>query len=534
LRLRLVFRRERWVANYFYRPEFDSFDYEVYAPVPRLLYDGRDLPSGRSPRSIETAMTACLRCPAILNKLEVAAWRGVAIGMIAVLASVACGAGASAEGRIERLWQDLRGHKAHKPAAKPASSPAAQSPPAAPEAASPPAAQSPAVAPATASPSNTSPGANQPAATTPQPPQPAHAAEQAKTPPASSAPAVPVVLPKVQTVSDTMEVTGNAAAVNQVKLIARVPGYLEQIHFQDGALVKKDDLLFTIQQDQYKAQRQQADAQLQAQEVLREHAHIEVIRYSALLKQHATSQVDVDHWTYEEKTAEANILAAQAQIALADLNLSYTEVRAPFDGQMSKHFVDPGNLVGGNGQEAALAEITQLDPIYVVANISSQQALDIRANLDQRRLTLKELYQIPVEAALSDETGFPHRGTIQYVAPTLDAATGTLYVRGILPNPNKALLPGVFVKIRLPMGKVTQSALLAPVRALQEDQGGNYLMVVGQDDVIQKRYVKLGLQVGDLQVVTSGLERNDPVVVGELWRVTSGAKITPQLTAISH
>jgi RND family efflux transporter MFP subunit len=341
-----------------------------------------------------------------------------------------------------------------------------------------------------------------------------------------------VVLPKVQAVSETLEATGNAESINQVKLIARVVGYLDQIHFQDGQLVKKDDLLFTIQQDQYKDQLQQAQAQLEAQQALRDHARLEVGRYTGLLKQHATSQVDVDHSVYELKTAEANIQAAEAQIALAELNLGYTEVRALFDGQMGKHLIDPGNVVGGADQQAALAEITQLDPIYVVV-ISSQQALDIRANLNQRRLTLDELHKIPIEAALSDETGFPHRGTIQYVAPDIDPRTGTLYVRGIIRNPSRALLPGMFIKVRLPMGKVSKSALLVPERALQEDQGGRYLMVVDDNDVVQKRYVQLGQLVGDPQVVTSGLSRDDRVVVGELWRVTPGAKVTPQLTTIS-
>jgi len=351
---------------------------------------------------------------------------------------------------------------------------------------------------------------------------PAHAAEP---------PAVPVVSPRVQTVNETLEVVGNAEAVNQVTLVARVPGYLEKIHFEDGAIVRKGDLLFTIQQDQYKAQLQQAQAQLQAQKVAREHAHLEVGRFTALLRQHATSQVEVDHWVFQEKAAEANILAAQAQVQLAELNLSYTEVRAPFEGQMAKHLVDPGNMVGADPKSAALAQITQLDPIYVVANISSQQALQIRANLDQRRLTLEELRRIPVEAALSDETGFPHQGALQYVAPSIDATTGTLFVRGIMANPRRSLLPGVFVRVRLPMGKVTQSAVLAPQKALQEDQGGRFLLVVGADDVLQKRYVKLGSLVGAWQVVASDLARNDQIVVGELWRVSPGMKIKPNPVA---
>ena len=139
---------------------------------------------------------------------------------------------------------------------------------------------------------------------------------------------------------------------------------------------------------------------------------------------------------------------------------------------------------------------------------------------------------MPIEAALSDETGFPHRGTIEYVAPRIDAATGTLLVRGIMRNPDRTLLPGIFVKIRMPMGKTVRSALLVPDRALQEDQGGRYLLVVEQDDVIRQRYVQLGELTGSLRVITSGLKPDDRVVVGELWRATPGTKVVPQLTAI--
>jgi RND family efflux transporter MFP subunit len=344
-------------------------------------------------------------------------------------------------------------------------------------------------------------------------------------------PVVPVVQPKVQSVSDYLEVPGNAAAVAEVKLIARVVGYLERLHFADGAFVRKGDLLITIQQDQYKAQLQQAKAQLQLQQAALLYAKTELVRYTALLKKDAATQVDVDHWNFERQSAEANILAAQAQVAIAQLNLDYTEIRAPFDGQMGKHLVDPGNVVGGNGQQTALAEIIQFDPIYVVANISSQQALQVRANLDQRRLTLEELQKIPVDAALANETGFPHHGTIEYVAPAIDQATGTLLVRGILRNPDRTLLPGMFVTIRLPMGRSVQNALLVPDRALQADQGGRYLLVIGPDNVVQQRYVQLGELLGTLRVITSGLRPEDRVVVGELWRAAPGTKVDPQLTA---
>jgi RND family efflux transporter MFP subunit len=365
----------------------------------------------------------------------------------------------------------------------------------------------------------------------PAAPPPASAITPAQLPSATMLP-IPVVKPRTQSVSNYVEITGNAASVNAVKLIARVEGYLDKIHYEDGQFVSKGDLLFTIQQDQYKDQLQQAQAQVLTAQASLTYAKTEFVRYSKLVKQDAATQTEVDHWTFERASAEASLLSAQAQVALAKLNLSYTEVRAPFDGIVGKHLIDPGNLVGGGGQQAALAEITQLDPIYVVANLSEQQVLQIRQNLGQHRLTFADLRKVPVDVALSDETGFPHQGTIEYVAPALDPATGTLLVRGILSNPDRTLLPGFFVKMRLPMAKVDRNALLVPDRSLQEDQGGRYLLIVGKDDVVEQRYVQLGQLDGALRVITSGLKADDRVVVGDLWRATPGTKVKPQLTSI--
>src|SRR5215471_12381766 len=360
---------------------------------------------------------------------------------------------------------------------------------------------------------------------------PASAVTPAQLPSATALP-IPVVKPKMQSVSNYVEITGNAGSVNAVKLIARVEGYLDQIHYEDGQFVKKGDLLFTIQQDQYKDQLQQAQAQVLQQQAALLYAKTELVRYSKLVKQEAATQTEVDHWNFEKAAAEAQLLGAQAQVALAKLNLGYTEVRAPFGGIVGKHLIDPGNVVGGGGQQSALAEITQLDPIYVVANLSEQEVLKVRANLNQHRLTFADLHKVPVDVALSDQTGFPLQGTLEYVAPALDPATGTLLVRGILSNPDRTLLPGFFVKMRLPMAKVDRNALLVPDRSLQEDQGGRYLLIVNKNDVVEQRYVQLGQLDGALRVITSGLKPDDRVVVGDLWRATPGTKVTPQLTAM--
>ena len=358
------------------------------------------------------------------------------------------------------------------------------------------------------------------------------AAEAQLPAPSTASVPVPVVLPRLQSVTDYFEITGNAAAVNQVKLLARVTGYLEQLHYQDGVFAKKGDLLFTIQQAPYRQQLEQAHAQVMTAQAALAYAKTELVRYSALVKQDAATQTEVDHWNYERASAAAQLLSAQAQVSIDEVNLGYTEIRAPFDGIVGKHLVDPGNVVGGDAQQAALADITQLDPIYVVANLSEQTVLKIRQNLKQRRLTLADLHKVPVDVGLSDEQGFPHRGTIEYVAPALDPATGTLLVRGVLPNPDRLFLPGFFVRMRLPMGRVDRNALLVPDRALQTDQGGTYLLVLDDHDVVQQHYVQLGSLIGALRVVTSGLAPEDRVVVGDLWRATPGTKVVPQPTTI--
>lgn len=363
-------------------------------------------------------------------------------------------------------------------------------------------------------------------------PSPGAAAQAAPpaTPPATL-PTVPVVLPVSQTVTEYAEETGTAASVNTVKMVARVEGYLEKIHYADGQRVKKGDLLFTIQQDQYKAQLQQAEAQLFIARAAFAHAKLEVERYTSLVRKGAATQTEVDHWNFQRESAQGQIASAEAQVALARLNLGYTEVRAPFAGIMSDHLVDPGNVVGGEPM-TNLANILELDPIYVTVNLSEGTVAKIRTNLNQQRLSFAQLIQVPVDVGLNSETGYPHRGHIEYVAPQIDPSKGTLFVRGVLDNGDATLLPGVFVRVRIPMSKPIPDTLLVPDRVIGSDQAGQYLLVVNDAGTVERRGVVPGQLLGSLHVIASGITADDKVVVGDLWRAQPGARVLPQILKI--
>ena len=345
-------------------------------------------------------------------------------------------------------------------------------------------------------------------------------------------PKVTVAKPEVRTVTENLEFTGNTAAFNTVKLVARVQGYLQKIHFTDGARVKKGDLLFTIQQEQYKAQLLQAQSEVTAARAKLDNASTEYERYLSLYRQKAGPATAVDQWKYTRDSAAAALESAQAQVDLAKLNLSYTTVTAPFNGQMGRHLIDIGNLVGGGGQDTVLAEINRIDPLYVYFTINERDLLRVIGEYGAERRASKDQKEEahPVFMGLANEEGHPHQGVIDYAAITANPQTGTLQLRGIFPNPKGDILPGLFARIQAPFQQ-TQDALLVPAVAVGFDQLGNYVLMIKDKNVVERRQVEIGEQVGEMRVIKSGLTGSDRVIVDGLLRAIPGREVTPEEAA---
>jgi RND family efflux transporter MFP subunit len=344
-------------------------------------------------------------------------------------------------------------------------------------------------------------------------------------------PKVSVAIPVQQKVTRYLEATGYTSAINTTNLVARVQGFLEKINYKDGDEVKEGATLFVIEPEPYKLKLEQARAAEAGAQASLKQAEAEFERQSELASRQVTSKQALDNATANRDSARARLKQAEIDTAQAALNLGYTEVKAPFDGIVTARRVSLGELVGANGP-TQLATIVQTAPIYVNFNINEQEVLNIRADMRRLGITAAELKQYPIEVGLQTDEGYPYRGTLDYVSPTIDRATGTLAVRAILPNREQVLVPGNFVRVRVGAADEHDS-LLVPDAALGTDQGGRYLLVLDKNNVVEQRKVAIGPKVGDLRVVESGLKADDRVVVAGILRAIPGQKVDPQLETVA-
>jgi RND family efflux transporter MFP subunit len=340
-------------------------------------------------------------------------------------------------------------------------------------------------------------------------------------------PKVTVANPVEQPVTRYLEATGNTAAINSADLVARVPGFVQEINYQDGASVTKGTLLFTIEPEPSKLEQAKA-AEVGAEATLKQ-TQATLQRQTELLPRQTTTQANYDQALAARDSAQATLDQAKASTQIALINDDYTRVMAPFDGTVTARQVSVGQYVGGSATPTVLATIVQHDPIYVNFTVSEVDVLDVRARLAERGLKVEKL-DIVVEVGLQSETGYPHIGALDYVAPTINQSTGTLAARALFQNPDHVLLPGYFVRVRIPRGP-SSPMLLVPDVALGSDQGGRYVMVVNKDNEIEQRKVEIGQLVGDMRAIVSGLTATERVVIRGLLRAVPGQKVDPQQQA---
>jgi RND family efflux transporter MFP subunit len=320
-------------------------------------------------------------------------------------------------------------------------------------------------------------------------------------------PTVVVSAPLRMPVTDYLQATGTVAASKSVDLVARVEGYLRSVDFQDGSLVKKGQLLFVIEPEPYQAKLASQQAQLL-------NAQSEYERQLRMIKENATSQANVDKWLSQRDQA-------RAAVTLATINLGYTHVTAPFAGRIGRHLIDPGNLVGSTGA-TKLATLDQVVPAFVYFSVNERDVLRIRAAAMAAGKPLNaKAPPVPVYLGLQTEEGYPHEGTLDFAGTGVDTGSGTLQLRAEVPNAETLFLPGLFARVRVPLG-APRAMLVVPDRVVSNDQVGSYVLTVNAEHRVVQQRIETGVLTNGMRAVTSGLEPGSSVVIDGLQYAVPG------------
>jgi RND family efflux transporter MFP subunit len=356
--------------------------------------------------------------------------------------------------------------------------------------------------------------------------------QSTQTPPPAP-PKVTVSRPIVQEIIEWDEYTGRVEATESVEVRARVSGYLQSIHFKDGAIVKQGDLLFVIDPRPYQAEVDRVTAELQLAQARLELAKSDYARAQKLLQFRAISQEEADTRAATERQVQQSVEAARAAVRAAKLNLEFTRVTAPISGRISRRLVTEGNLInGGTAESTLLTTIVSMDPIYVYFEADERSYLKyVRLSQNGKRPSSRQARN-PVYLALADEKGFPRKGYIDFVDNRLDPKTGTMTGRAVFSNSDLALTPGLFARLRL-QGSTPYEALLVPDEAIGSDQAQKFIFVMNGDNTVEYRTVQLGPLLHGFRVIREGLTLDDWLIVSGVQRARTGLTVTPEKRDIS-
>ena len=352
-------------------------------------------------------------------------------------------------------------------------------------------------------------------------------------PSGSSVPAptpVTVSRPVERDVTDYADFTARTAAVDSVEVRAHVWGYLDKVNFKEGALVKKGDVLFELDPRPYQALLNQAKAKVAQDEAQLAYDEAEYQRNLRLVGSGAASRSDLDKTAAARGVDIANIAADKAVVASRQLDLEYTKVIAPVSGRVSRYVVTVGNLIQSGDQNGGtlLTTIVSVDPMYAYFDVDEYTALRVRQLVREGKSDSPRDGGFPVSLGLANEPGHPHRGTINFVENQLNPKTGTIRLRGVFPNKEQVLLPGLFARVRVPIGR-SHKALLVTDRAIDTDQGQKVLYVVNEKNEVVSRPVQLGALHDGLREITDGLKSGERVIVKGLQQVRPGISVEPKL-----